>query len=756
MGHILIRPLSWVLSAVCMFSVFNPGGFGEDQHAAAIPLDALNWTPIGPAPSMDNGRTGYSEDSSGRIVAIAAHPIDPNTLYIAAAGGGVWKTVDGGASWTPLTDGQSTLFMGAIALAPSNPDVMYAGTGEANMGPSKAERHNIYYGLGVLKSIDGGGSWTLLGAAEFYRSAISKIVVDPADPPATVYVAVGARPVNGLSGNSGIWKSSDGGVSWTNTTRSSISMTVGFSDLVMDPSDHLTLYAAVGEPGGDAGNGVYVTTDGGMSWAPAGNFPVGVDNGRISIAIAASAPGTIYAAVAGSGQGGSDGSFGRLYRMMKTTDRGATWSALPNPPTNICQGSTMRTNYLALAGDYHNTLAVDPTNADLVYAGGICLVRSIAGGATGSWSSIAEGTSNGPHRDHHALAFDANNPPRLLDGNDGGIWRMAPDLSFENLNTNLQITQFVGFDLHPNDPNRAHGGTQDTGVMKYQGDVRWLRQLRGDGGTFAVNALSPNRVYAISRAGESDNNWFKRSSNDGDPNPDGTGSWGTHVSDDWAQQRKNFYPPFVLQSNSSTSRDRLLVGTDRIYETVNGATSWQPLGLDGWTATEPVDSVAAAPSRPETLYASAGSHTFASTDRGVSWLQIDVQGLRDPHFAALLVDPRDSQVLYAVRDRFDGGHVFRTTDGGQNWSDVSGNLPNLPANSVAFDADASPNILYVGTDAGVYFSSDLGATWSSFGVGLPNAQVVQLKINRTTNVLAAATHGRGVWEILLPPSASGR
>jgi photosystem II stability/assembly factor-like uncharacterized protein len=435
---------------------------------------------------------------------------------------------------------------------------------------------------------------------------------------------------------------------------------------------------------------------------------------------------------------------------MKTTDRGETWSALPNPPTNLCQGSTLRTNYLSLAGDYHNALAVDPLDANLVYAAGICLVRNTNGGAAGSWSTVAEGTSTGPHRDHHALVFDANNPPRLLDGNDGGIWRQAPDQSWENLNTNLQITQFVGFDLNPLDPNIAHGGTQDTGVMKYQGDVRWLRQIRGDGGTFAVNLFRPNRVYAISRAGESDNNWFKRSSNAGDPNPDGTGSWGTHVSTDWASQPKNFYPPFVLQANSSTSLDRLLLGTDRVYETADGGTTWQQLGMIGWTSTEAVDSVAAAPSRAETIYASASGHIFVSVDRGLNWAQIDVQGLADPHFSALLVDPRDSQVVYAVRDRFDGGHVFRTADGGVNWTDVSGNLPNLPADSIAFDADASPNILYVGTDAGVYFSSNLGATWSSFGAGLPNAQVVQLKINRNLNILAAATHGRGVWEILLP------
>src|SRR5262249_1047313 len=259
----------------------------------------------------------------------------------------------------------------------------------------------------------------------------------------------------------------------------------------------------------------------------------------------------------------------------------------------------------------------------------------------------------------------------------------------------------------------------------------------------------PNRVYAVIRAAQSDNNWFKRSSNGGDPNPDGTGSWGTHVLDEWALQRKNFYPPFVLTSNLSTGQDRLLLGTDRVYETTDGATTWQQPGMTGWTISDPVDAVAAAPSRVETIYASAGGHIFVSLDRSANWLQIEFPGVADSHFAALLVDPRDSQVVYAVRDRFDGGHVFRSADGGQNWTDVSGNLPNLPSYSIAFDTEASPNMLYLGTDAGVYVSSDLGATWAPFGTGLPRAQVVQLRINRALSILAAATHGRGVWEILL-------
>jgi Sortilin, neurotensin receptor 3, len=174
--------------------------------------------------------------------------------------------------------------MGAIALAPSSPEIIYAGAGEAHMGPSKARnfRDNIYYGRGVLKSTDGGASWTLLGAAEFDRVTISKIVVEPSDPN-TVYVAVGALATNGVLGNTGIWKSIDGGATWSNTT-ANISALAAFSDLVMDPANPQVLYAAVGEPGvtdARAANSVYKTTNGGATWARAGNFPLGTTNSQL-------------------------------------------------------------------------------------------------------------------------------------------------------------------------------------------------------------------------------------------------------------------------------------------------------------------------------------------------------------------------------------------------------------------------------------------------------------------------------------------
>jgi hypothetical protein len=702
--------------------------------SSSLPLSPTSWTALGPAPVSG---------SSGRIAAIAADPSNANVIYIGAAGGGVFKTTDGGNTWTPLTDHVTDaagnpvpMFTGALAVAPSNDNVVYAGTGEANMGPSKLaiSRDNVYYGEGILKSTDAGATWTLEGQSDFNRRTISRIVVDPSDPN-TVYAAVGALATNGLPGNTGIWKSTDGGSTWTDLT-TGISTTAAFSDLAMDPANHLILYAAVGDPNGsDPANGLYETTDGGTTWSRAGNFPTGSDAnvGRVDVALSAANPSVIYATIAHSGSNAS------LYEMLRSTDGGSTWSVLSSAP-----------NFMGSFGDYNIALAVDPSNASTVYAGGqagsFTLIRSTDGG--NSWTDIGN-LPNGPHVDHHAATFDASG--RFLNGNDGGIWRFDPSTStWTDINGNLNTVQIEGIALDPTTPNVAYAGSQDNGTEKFNDGLAWNEIDGGDGGKVLVDFNNPQTVYhdaAVASFGPAD---FIQKSTDG-------GNTWTSVTNgiNAGSEPSVFYPPMVMDPANSS---RLLLGTSRVYETTNGAAQWNPLstpGVAGWSATAAIDAIGVAKSDPNTIYATAGGSVFVTTNHGSTWTEVDPvpslpAGLR---FNDITVDPTNAQVAYIVARTFDdvsGGHVWRTTNGGATWTNISGNLPDFPTWSVALNPNASgssDDVLYVGSDVGVYFSTNLGVSWSRLEGNLPNALVRQLVLDPNQGILAAGTHGRGMWEI---------
>jgi photosystem II stability/assembly factor-like uncharacterized protein len=699
--------------------------------STSIPLDPVNWTPIGPAPV-----NAYNGLSTGRIAALAADPSDANTLYVATAGGGVWKTTNGGVHWTALTDNQATLYMGAVAVAPSDPLTIYAGTGEANYGPSKIDlrRENVFSGKGILKSTDGGATWTLLGSDFFYRRTISKIVIDPADPN-TAYAAVGALAFDGLPGNTGVWKTTDGGQTW-NLVVSGIANFTGneaVSDVVMDPTNDQHLYAAVGDPNGSPANGVYQTFDGGNSWAVAGNYPTGASDpqlGRISLAISASSPTTLFASSAATGANAV------FHSMYKTTDGGLTWSRL---------GLGNQSSYMGPYGDYNTSLAIDPTNANIVYAGGqTSFIQTTNGG--GTWADIQRGFDF-PHADHHAIGFDARG--RLLDGNDGGLWRFdSPTAAhWDDLNGDLNTIQVTGVALNPVNADIAYAGAQDNSSEIFDDSLEWRALLGGDGGFTRVDPHNPSTVY-ITYQYAAGSGFLNRSTNAGRDLTVVTN--GINANDPG-----NFYAPFVIDPSNS---QRLLLGTNRVYETLNQGTSWSAISTplaNGWTVNNVVDAVAAAAGDPNTVYATAGGHVFVTRDHGAHWTESNPTTPRpDLRYRDIQVDPRNPAKAWVVAANFSdvtgGGHVWMTSNGGVSWSDITGTLPDEPVWTIAVEPIDNFNILYVGAEDGVYVGSDDGSgMWDRMGEGLPRVQVHQLDVNPDLGVIAAATYGRGVWELAL-------
>src|SRR5262245_31328335 len=431
-----------------------------------IAVHAQTWLELGPAPVDGFG------GATGRVSAIACSPTNANRVFVAGADGGVWRTTDGGATWTPLTDGMPTTAIGALAMDPTNENVLYAGTGEGNFA------NHSRYGLGVLKSTDGGASWQLLASATFAGRCFSRIAVNPASP-LTVYAAVtqaggfpalaAAKGHPGASGPKGAFKSVDGGVSWTQLSGGLPGLDA--TDLAIDPVAPGTLYAAIGYPFGSAANGVYKSVDSGATWTKlAGGLPTGVV-GRVSVAVAPSNRNRLYALFVNPADATGGGA--TTMGAFRSDNAGTTWVSIP-------VGSFQNTY-----GWYLSVISVQPTNPDVAFFGGVSVQRTINAGT--SFSNVSA-----LHPDNHALAWDASG--RLLCGDDGGVHRTANlGASWQVLNTGLGLIQFyAGLSTHPTDDNVIVGGTQDNGTNRRSGSsLLWETVLGGDGGWTQINQANP-------------------------------------------------------------------------------------------------------------------------------------------------------------------------------------------------------------------------------------------------------------------------
>lgn len=658
---------------------------------APPPITGSAWTSIGPAAIPING------GSIGRLTTIAVHPTDPGTIYVGGAQGGVWKSTTGGASWTPMTDGECSLAMGWIAIDPVDPDIVYAGTGEQHFSADS------YYGCGLLRSVDGGASWTQLGASVFRTSnggaKISRVVLDPttAGTVATTRLYVAS--------DFGLHISTNGGASFA------LALSGVVTDLVMDPTDPTVLYAAV------RGVGVYKSIDSGVSWILR-STGFATSTWRINLAIAPSAPDTLYASVQSGG--GSD-----LAGIWRTTDGAATWGQ--RSATNASCGNQCW---------YDMTMAVDPGNPDVVYFGGVYLYKSTDGAA--AFTNV----SGSIHVDQHVLAFAPSDAGQLFVGNDGGIFRSTDGGgSWTSLNTDLVLTQFYeGIALHPWEPQTVMGGTQDNGTLTFYGDPSWWHVLGGDGGFTAIDHRDPTVRYAETQ-------WVSNSGYSGPRRDDGAGFFQLRTNGIDLSDRALFIPPLVMDPIDPAT---LYFGTYRVYRTTDRAASWMlispdlTLGVSGR-----ISAIAPAPSDPSMIYVGTSDGLVQWTDDGgQTWTPRPLPTSGQRYVQDIAVDPRDPLTAWVVVSGFLTPHVFRTTDGGVTFTNVSGSLPDSPVNAVVVDPTSRATVI-IGTDVGAYLSTDSGTTWTGLTTGMPNVAVFDVAYNANTGTLIAATHGRGMFRLEL-------
>jgi len=679
------------------------------EDAQAMRLEARRaragtWTERGPT------------NIGARVTDLVVHPTNPNLIYAAIASGGVFKSEDGGTTWSPIFDDQPVLTIGDIALDPDDPDIIYVGTGEAN-----AASHS-WFGMGMFKSVDGGDSWSYIGLEE--TRYIGRIVVDPHDTDRIWVAATGS--LFAKNPERGIYRSLDAGDSWDLVL--SISDSTAGIDVAIDPTKPDTVYAAMWErirgltyrKSGGHTSGIYRSHDGGDSWTElTTGLPSGANVGRIGLSVAASSPNVVYAIYADDP--------GYFYGVYKSTNGGDSWSR-----TN--DGEML--NLYSSFGWYFGQIAVDPSDPDRVFAMGVPLYRTQNGGST--WHE--KGESN--HVDHHAMAFDPSDPSRIFEGNDGGIYLSTDSGSNWTKLYDQPTNQFYEIEIDYQHPERLYGGTQDNGTLRSlsENPDTWEHILGGDGFYCIVDPTDDYTIFAEYQWGYLYKSTTFASSWD----------WALDGVDEY--DRRNWSTPVVLDPSDPQT---MYYGTFRLYQSTNQSDWWDAISPDltngdQGAAFGTITTIAVAPSDPNAIYVGTDdSNVWVTLNQGLGWTNVSAT-LPNRWVTRVAVDPTDHETAYVLfsgrRHDEESGLIYRTTDAGATWDDISGNLPNAPLNGVAVDPHLL-SVIYVGSDVGCFYTKDLGESWEMLGDNLPAVPVYDLKLHAPTRTLVAGTHGRSMHSI---------
>lgn len=693
----------------------NYKGWVEKQTRFSTPDTTSNdadWHLVGPVSS--NNISGI-----GRLNCITFDPHNSDIIWVGAPTGGLWKSIDGGKTWSTNTDRLPNLGVSDIVIHPHNSNIMYIATGDKQRGSALS--------YGVMKSIDGGLTWNFTGlnpeVADKFK--IGKLIIHPEDSD-TLLCAV----------NKGIYKTVDAGLNWK------LKESGDFFDLEVHPSKSNYWYASLSK------NGVYRSTDSGETWSRlTKGLPLpGNDIGRIAIAVSESSPDIVYALYCQDRIG--EGWIWGLYGLYRSINGGNNWTLQARAP-NILGWETNGSG-TGGQGGYALVLQVNPQNPNMLIAGSVNLWRSADAGV--SWKGASfNTTSTIVHPDFHEVSYLPGSPMVVFACHDGGLHRSDDHCdSWTDLSSGLGIHQVYRIGLDKQNSHRFALGAQDNGSSLLNTDWRIIGG--GDGMECMIDYQNPYIIYSSSQFGNisiSTNNGATRS-------PVFSNTYGTFA---WTV-------PLIMDPFSSNT---IYTASTAVFKSTDRGRSSTPISLQ--LSTLPIKTLKISSSDARVLIASDGLSIFCTKDGGSSWEELN--NLPFPEYITdIAIHPLNPDILWATiggYGRWNGGYawlnipyeidkpkVFYSIDGGKVWSNISGQLPNVPANCLVVDPVSMA--VYLGTDLGVFYSSSGTGDWKSFDIGLPNIIITELEIHQNSSSIFAATFGRGVWTspladdiVVLPP-----
>ncbi|MGE0569051.1 MAG: T9SS type A sorting domain-containing protein [Bacteroidia bacterium] len=659
--------------------------FNQNMQTASA-----TWTAIGPMGAMTGSANGLPR-KAGRDNFVTIHQTNTLTMWVGAPAGGLWKTTNGGNTWTTATDNLSVIGASDLAYDPTNANILYLATGDGDAGDTPS--------IGVLKSTDGGTTWNSTGltfaVANGYR--IRRLIINPSNP----QILLAAT-------NGGMYRTTNGGANWSSVTATNLNM----YDVEFKPGNPNIVYAT-------SNTAFYKSTNGGASFTViSSGIPTSGAN-RLAVAVTPQATGYVYVL-----RSNTSSAFGGLYRSTNDGTNFTLMSSSPNILGNSCNNTSSGGQ-----GWYDLALAVSPINANEVVIGGVNHHRSTNGGANwtciGCWNSTA---SNPPyvHADVHDLDYAPNGT--LFSANDGGIYRYT-GTAWTDITQTRNIAQIYKIGTSALSTARWMTGHQDNGSNLYTGSS-YIARYAGDGMDCFIDRTNDNNLFC-----ETYNGNHLKSTNGGN-------SWTGATTG--ITQGGLWVTPWKQDPVSSNV---LYSGRTTLFKSTNQGTSWSALSATGGSGG--IIEFAIAPSNNQVIYVLHATSIRKTTNGGSSWTNVtSTLPLTSVNPEFIVIKPTDPNTAWVVCSGYSNGNkVFKTTNGGSSWTNVSANLPNIPANCAVYEP-GSNDMIYVGMDVGVYYRDNSMGTWTLYNQGLPNVPLADMEISPANPTkIRAATYGRGVWEV---------